>query len=103
LACQSSETQAFPWHSSSSEYFDSINNSESGVFQNSSILCSFSFYQDHYHQSSLQREGLAECDSLEKERAGAELNGIMVDTDPEDGNFILNSAASRSLWMKADK
>lgn len=100
--CQSSETQAFPWHSSSSEYFDSINNSGSGVFQNSSILHSFSLYQDHYLQSSVQREGLAECDSLEKERTGVELNGIMVDTDVEGGNFIVSSVPSRNLWTKAD-
>ncbi|XP_021922071.1 uncharacterized protein LOC110830935 isoform X3 [Zootermopsis nevadensis] len=99
---QSSGTQAFPWHSSSSEYFDSINNSGSGVFQNSSILRSFSFYQDRYLQSSVEREGLAECDSLENIRAGIELNGITADTDTEDGNFIMSSASSRNLWMKAD-
>jgi hypothetical protein len=45
---------------------------------------------------------LAECDSLEKERTGVELNGIMVDTDVEGGNFIVSSVPSRNLWTKAD-
>lgn len=96
---KTSETLAFPWHSSSSEYFDSINNSGSSVFQNSSILRSFSFYQDQYLQSAVQHEGLAECDSLEKEAVGVELNDVMAETDNEDVNFIVNSA-SRNLWVK---
>jgi hypothetical protein len=93
--------QAFPWNSSSSEYFDSINNSGSDVFQNCAFLPSFSFHQDHYLQLSVQREGLAECDSLEREATGVELNSIMVDADTEDGNFIVNSTSSRNLWTKA--
>ncbi|PNF37785.1 hypothetical protein B7P43_G10753 [Cryptotermes secundus] len=99
---ETSETQAHPWHSSSSEYFDSINNSGSSVFQNSSILRSFSFYQDQYLQSAVQHEGLAECDSLEKEAVGVELNNIMAETDNEDVNFIVSSASSRNLWVKTD-
>ncbi|XP_069698228.1 serine-rich adhesin for platelets isoform X3 [Periplaneta americana] len=99
---QTSETQAFPWHSSSSEYFDSINNSGSAVFQNSSILRSFSFYQDQYLQSSAQGEALAECDSLEKEAVGVELNNIIADSGNDDSNFVVSSTSSRKLWVKTD-
>ncbi|KAJ4441935.1 hypothetical protein ANN_11798 [Periplaneta americana] len=99
---QTSETQAFPWHSSSSEYFDSINNSGSAVFQNSSILRSFSFYQDQYLQSSAQGEALAECDSLEKEAVGVELNNIIADSGNDSSNFVVSSTSSRKLWVKTD-
>lgn len=100
--CKTAENQAFPWHSSSSEYFDSINNSGSSVFQNSSILHSFSFYQDQYLQSTVQHEGLAECDSLEREAVEVEVSNIVADTNSVDGNFIVNSASSRNLWKKID-
>jgi hypothetical protein len=99
---KTSENQAFPWHSSSSEYFDSINNSGSSVFQNSSILRSFSYYQDQYLQSSVQHEGLAECDSLEREAVGVEVGNTMADTESVDGSFIVNSTSSRNLWRKVD-
>ena len=99
-AYQTSETQAFPWHSSSSEYFDSINNSGSAVFQNNSLIRSLSYYQDQYLQTSTRREGLAECDSLEKEAVGAELNNIMTDSGNGEENYKLDSTSSRNLWMK---
>lgn len=99
---KTSENCAFPWHSSSSEYFDSINNSGSSVFQNSSILRSLSLYQDQYLKSSVQHEGLAECDSLERQAMGVEVSNIVTATDNVDGNFTVNSSSSRNLWMKFD-
>jgi hypothetical protein len=46
---------------------------------------------------------MAECDSLEKEAVGVELNNIIIaDTDNKDGNFTVNSAPSRNIWVKAD-
>lgn len=50
----------------------------------------------------MQHEGLAECDSLEKEAVGVELNNIMAETDNEDVNFIVSSASSRNLWVKTE-
>lgn len=50
----------------------------------------------------MQREGLAECDSLEKEAMGVEVSNIVTATDSVDGNFTVNSASSRNLWMKFD-
>ncbi|PSN29496.1 hypothetical protein C0J52_25164, partial [Blattella germanica] len=99
---QTSETQAFPWHSSSSEYFDSINNSGSAVFQNSSLIRSFSYYQDQYLPTSAQREGLAECDSLEKEAVGVELSNILAESGKDSEKYKMDATSSRNLWMKAD-
>jgi hypothetical protein len=50
----------------------------------------------------VQHEGLAECDSLEREAVEVEVSNIVADTNSVDGNFIVNSASSRNLWKKID-
>jgi hypothetical protein len=50
----------------------------------------------------VQHEGLAECDSLEKEAVEVEVSNTVADTNSVHGNFIVNSASSRILWMKVD-
>lgn len=50
----------------------------------------------------MQHEGLAECDSLEREAMRVEVSNIVTATDSVDENFTVNSASSRNLWMKFD-
>nr|CAD7432733.1 unnamed protein product [Timema monikensis] len=76
-------TGTFMMNSSSSEYFDSINNSEALNDCSTQHLCPY-YHEQGFHSSS-KHEGLAECDSLE--------NGQV---------FSNESNAARKLWMTSE-
>ncbi|GLH13860.1 Uncharacterized protein GBIM_18345, partial [Gryllus bimaculatus] len=96
-ASNGNSAQPFPWHSSSSEYFDSINNSES-MFNNISLLRSCSYYQEQqFLQSTSGHEGLAVCDSLENK----ETNVIEV-TKPTE-TYSVDARCASNVWIKFNK
>lgn len=89
--------QPFPWHSSSSEYFDSINNSES-MFNNISLLRSCSYYQEQqFLHSASGHEGLAECDSLENKGTN------VIEATKTTETYSVDANCAGNVWVKYDK